>query len=260
MKLSILQTQILIGSARSDENGKYSGGKAGDQKQKRIIGYDMCGEVSIQNMYAHRKGWLIIRPKSKAHAGEIANKMIAACNNANIGYDQNQRLGIITAGIGTKKPTDCDCSSLVRACIKEATGTDPGNFTTMDEAAKLKASGLFEEPRTYVSQKKTPVYDGDVLVTKTKGHTAIVVKGNPRKDTPQKQKITPPTTPQKCYKKYTGTSCSLVEALAAVGEKNTSMAYRTKIASANGIKDYTGTAKQNTDMVNFLKAGKLIRP
>jgi hypothetical protein len=104
------------------------------------------------------------------------------------------------------------------------------------------------------------VYNGDVLVTKTKGHTAIVVKGNPRTDTPPKTKITPPKNTGKCYKKYTGTSCSLVEALATVGEKNTSMAYRTKIAYANKIKGYTGTAKENTKMLKLLKAGKLVRP
>jgi hypothetical protein len=258
--VGIIQTKIFIGSARSDENGNYSGGQAGDQKQKIINSYDMRGEVSIQEMYTHRKGWLILRPKSKAHAVKIADKMIAACNNANIGYDQNQRLGIITAGIGTKKPTECDCSSLVRECIKEATGTDPGNFTTVDEVAKLKATKLFEEPQPYVSRDKTPVHNGDVLVTKTKGHTAIVVKGNPRTDTPPKTRITPQKNTRKCYKKYTGTSSSLVEALAAVGENNTSMAYRTKLASANGIADYTGTAEQNTEMLKRLKTGELIRP
>ena len=37
---------IKIGSARSDERGKLSGGAAGDQKQ--TSNYDEKGEVSIQ--------------------------------------------------------------------------------------------------------------------------------------------------------------------------------------------------------------------
>jgi len=48
-----------------------------------------------------------------------------------------------------------------------------------------------------------------------------------------------------------------VSALAAVGEKNTSIAYRKKIAAANGIFGYAGTDSQNISMVTLLKAGKL---
>lgn len=170
---------IIIGSARGDENGKASGGAAGDQKQKSSTN-DLTGEVSMQSMYTHSKGWYIIRPKSVTYANKMADLMKTACNNSNIGYDQNQRLGIITYGVNTKTKTECDCSSLVRECIKEATGKDPGNFTTATEVTMLKSSGLFEDKIAYVSQTKTPVYNGDVLVTKTKGHTVIVVSGNPR--------------------------------------------------------------------------------
>jgi len=59
------------------------------------------------------------------------------------------------------------------------------------------------------------------------------------------------------YPKYTGTSPSIVVALSAVGEKDTSKAHRKMIASANGIKSYSGTATQNTQMLNLLKQGKL---
>lgn len=169
---------IVIGSARADERGKLSGGAAGDQKQ--VSSNDTVGEVSMQAMYTHSKGWYILRPKSVAHANAIAANMKAACNNKNIGYDQGNRLGIIKYGIATNTKTECDCSSLVRACIKEATGKDLGNFTTANEATVLEATGLFEPRVAYVSQSKTPVYNGDVLVTKTKGHTVIVVSGNPR--------------------------------------------------------------------------------
>ncbi len=61
------------------------------------------------------------------------------------------------------------------------------------------------------------------------------------------------------FKKYTGTSVSIVNGLNAVGATST-YAYRAKIAKANGIKAYIGTAKQNTQMLNLLKKGKLIKP
>ena len=58
------------------------------------------------------------------------------------------------------------------------------------------------------------------------------------------------------YKKYTGSSVSLVDALKAIGV-NSSMNNRKKIAKANGISNYTGTASQNTKLLNLLKQGRL---
>lgn len=60
------------------------------------------------------------------------------------------------------------------------------------------------------------------------------------------------------YKKYTGRSVSFVDALNGAGIKST-FANRVKIAKANGIKAYIGTSKQNTKLLNLLKAGKLIK-
>lgn len=237
---------IYVGSARIDENGKATGGAVGDQKQKSTPDYS--GEVSMQKMYTASKGWYILRPKSEAHATALAKAMTKYCNDANIGYDQSNRLGIMSYN-GSGK-TECDCSSLVRRCIKDATGKDVGNFTTANEASTLAKSGLFESRQAYTSQAKTPVYDGDVLVTQSQGHTVIVVSGNPRSGSP---------APSGYYPKYTGSSTSIVDALSAVGEKDTSKAHRTKIAAANGISNYSGTASQNLGMVTLLKKGKLIK-
>lgn len=170
---------IYVGSARHDENGKYVNGKAGDQTQTNNTN-DLSGEVSMQKMYTHSKGWYILRPKKIELANSLADAMITACNNKNLGYDQYGRGGVITNGINSNVATECDCSSLVRACVKAAAKVDPGNFTTDTEVKTLSKTGLFEEPVAYVSQTKTPVYNGDILVTKTKGHTVIVVKGSPR--------------------------------------------------------------------------------
>ena len=58
-------------------------------------------------------------------------------------------------------------------------------------------------------------------------------------------------------KSYKGNS--FVDALKKRGV-SASMAFRKKIASVNGIKNYTGTAKQNSKLLNLMKKGKLIKP
>lgn len=164
---------VMIGSARIDESGKISGGKAGDQKQTSTPDYK--GEVSQQPFYVHKKGWIVLRPKNKNIAMRIASAMIRACNNKHIGYGQNGRLGIIKYGTSTDTDTEGDCSSTVRQCVKEASGKDPGDFNTSTEVNALMKTGLFEKiPYT----KGMPLYEGDILVTKTKGHTAVVTVGN----------------------------------------------------------------------------------
>ena len=52
---------------------------------------------------------------------------------------------------------------------------------------------------------------------------------------------------------------SIVGALAAVGEKDTSMTHRKKIAAANKINGYIGSVAQNLQLVALIKAGKLIK-
>lgn len=59
----------------------------------------------------------------------------------------------------------------------------------------------------------------------------------------------------KCDSKAT----SIVDALGSIGA-NSSFGYRKKIAEANSIKGYTGTAQQNIKLLSLLKQGKLIKP
>lgn len=56
----------------------------------------------------------------------------------------------------------------------------------------------------------------------------------------------------KCASKYT----SITDALSSISV-DSSKANRTKIAKANGVASYTGTATQNTKLLDLLKAGKL---
>ena len=166
-----------IGSARIDERGKATGGKAGDQKQKAAPDYK--GEVAMQNFYVSSKGWYILRAKNPDIAANIALAMTIACNNPNIGYNQARRLDIIKAGTHATQPTSCDCSSLVRQCVRES-GIEVGNFTTANEASVLAATGHFDK-LTY--KQGTALFLGDILVTCVKGHTVVVTSGLARNTT-----------------------------------------------------------------------------
>ena len=62
------------------------------------------------------------------------------------------------------------------------------------------------------------------------------------------------TTSASYYKAFS--SSSITDGLKSIGV-DSSMANRTKIASANGVSNYTGTASQNISLLNLAKAGKL---
>lgn len=167
---------LKVGSARIDERGKISGGQAGDSTGKEVV---------QQDYYIHKKGWYCFRPKDIDTANGIAKSMIDACNNNNIGYDQYQRDGVFNlVKKGTKikdikTKTECDCSALVRACCYE-NGIDTGNIRTSTMPSMLAKTGKFEYKISVTS--KTELFNGDILVTKSTGHTVIVTSGNVRKE------------------------------------------------------------------------------
>lgn len=165
---------IVFGSARHDENGKYVGGQEGDQLQKiSADGYDWNGEVSTQKAYMHSKGWYVLRAKDPSLANGLAFAMAIACINKNIGYNQYENSQILKYGVTANVPVNCDCSKLVEACIEQCGHKIP-SFTTANEKDVLLATGLF----ILVEIKSlSELCIGDILVTKVKGHTVIVVSG-----------------------------------------------------------------------------------
>lgn len=171
---------VIIGSARIDENGRAHGGKAGDQTGK---------EVSTQNWYKHSKGWVVLRAKDPKKAAKIAKAMRAACDNPNIGYDQyqNQTLWDEVKDKGydpakASKPCETDCARLVRVCCAYA-GIMAKDFYTASEVDKLMDTGEFVK---FTTSKYTNQSDylgaGDILVTKTKGHTVVVLTNGSKYD------------------------------------------------------------------------------
>lgn len=166
---------VRVGSARIDERGKAYGGKAGDQTGR---------ELSTQRWYLHKKGWRVFRAKDRAAALRIAADMEAACKNSHIGYDQWQRntLYKVAEAVGfdcAKVKTNCetDCSALVRVCCAYASIMGlPSDFRTGNMPANLLKTGAFVELKgAKYTDQSAYLGKGDILVTKTNGHTVVVL-------------------------------------------------------------------------------------
>ena len=165
---------VKIGSARNGETGKPTNNKAGDQTGK---------EVSTQNWYLHSKGWRVFRCKDPAKAEKMAAGMQAACDNPNIGYDQWQRHTLYKAakGVGfdmSKVKTKCetDCSALIRVLLAAIGVSVPEDFRTGNMPGYLQRSGVFTELTGDKYQKQSAYLKrGDILVTRTSGHTVMVL-------------------------------------------------------------------------------------
>ena len=186
---------VQIGSARIDEHGKISGGVAGDQTGK---------EVSTQAWYLHKKGWIVLRAKDNFARLSIAAAMEAACANDFIGYDQlhNQTLYALVKPLGynpsvVKTPCSTDCAKLVRVCVLYA-GISVPDFYTGNERSVLMATGKFEmlnAPK--YTQSPDYLLRGDILVTASKGHSAVVLDDGARSSQDNLGKITSSSNPYK---------------------------------------------------------------
>ena len=171
---------VYVGSARIDENGNAYNGKAGDQNGK---------EVMTQKWYLSSKGWRVVRAKSREVALKIAECMDAACKNSKIGYDQWQRHTLYNnakaVGFDVSKVTkacETDCSALVRVCCAYAGITGiPESFRTGNMVDNLIKTGAFTELKgsKYTNQSNF-LGRGDILITRTAGHTVVVMEDGPK--------------------------------------------------------------------------------
>lgn len=186
---------VIIGSARGDENGRASGGKAGDQKQKST--QDYSGEVSFQKWYKHAKGWVLLRAIDPEVRKKIAQDMIWACENKMVGYDQgeNRTLYAIAKALGwdiskVDEPCETDCAKLVRVCVLYA-GIQCGDFYTATLPEVLRKTGAFKK---YTAKKYTEsdklLEVGDILCTPVKGHVVVVCYTD--KDAPEPEPVKGP--------------------------------------------------------------------
>ena len=178
-------SNVRVGSARIDENGKVSGGVPGDQTGQ---------EVAIEPWYLHKQGWVVIRAKDSNVRERIAICMEAACANNFIGYnqdgswelyDKSKQYGWDCSKVNVTANTDC--SSLVRTCVAFAAQREIAWFSTLNEVTVLDGTKLFD---VLTDAKYTKSSDhllrGDILCTCTQGHT-VVVLDNGSKTTPSSQ-------------------------------------------------------------------------
>ena len=112
--------------------------------------------------------------------------------------------------------------------------------------------------QTTVNTVKNSVNSTAKTVKKVESNTNKIKKAV----APAKPKATAKTTPKttakssNTIKKTNYKGNSIVDGLKSAGV-NSSYDNRKKIAQANGIKNYTGTTKQNTELLNKLKKGTL---
>lgn len=166
----------IIYHASKDENGRYRGGKAGDQTGT---------EVYARSWY-NRPWKAVYRAKDRNVAHLIAECAKAAVYNDNIGYDQAQRNTCYRLakphGFNPSKitsPCEIDCSALAALCamyagVPESLMVVSGNSVTSSTIGKaLLKSGMFDElkDQKYLVSSNY-LLEGDILVNPGK-HVAI---------------------------------------------------------------------------------------
>ena len=198
---------VLIGSARINENGMISGGAPGDQTGR---------ECATDEWYLHQLGWYVARAKDPKVREKIAQNMEYICANDNIGYDQPRDQSLYRAsqpyGFDASKVTvkcDTDCARAIRVCVLYA-GIDCPDFYTATEIKTLEKTGAFDilKDEKYCN---SPDYllRGDILCTRSKGHTAAVLN-NGDKVKPQPQPGPAPVpTPVEPYVIANCKSCNM---------------------------------------------------
>ena len=170
---------VKIAHASIDERNKAKGGQAGDQTGK---------EVCVRSWY--NKPWgCVIRFTDRNMANKLADCMIAAASNDNIGYDQNQRNTLLKEArkynydvSRVKVKCETDCSALVSvACmyagVPESALTLNGNCAhTRNLRQMLKSTGWVDIYTTPLyTQKTDKLKRGDILL-KEGSHVAVVVE------------------------------------------------------------------------------------
>lgn len=235
---------VKIGHAVMDENGKagYGGEKAGDQTGK---------EICTRSWY--NGGWNVyLECTDKELAKDAATIMEQICNDSSFGYSQPRRWDgyksiVKNDGDISKASGGFDCSSLVIACYVLAGLKMVADGYTGNMRSKLLATGKFRLYQDAKHLKSDALATVGGIYLKEGSHVVMALEDG--EDVGGIQ----------YFKRYTGTSGSIVDALIAIGA-NSSRGYRGTVAAANGIVGYVGSAAQNTKMVNLLKAGKLIKP
>lgn len=235
--------------ASLDSKGGISGDAAGNQngKELRIGNWYKFGQTSVYRFIDRTK------------AVKFAELMKDACNNMNIGYDQNQRTSLFFSAqrknFDMKSITEkceCDCSSLVATCLHGVGIPVDRNMTTWSlEHYILDNTNEFEKltSTAYLTTDKNLMV-GDIINAKSKHVIVSLENGNNIQSEINQN--------DEYYPRYTGTSNSIVDALKSLNI-DSSVESRIEILNANGflITDHKVTANHNIMLLQLLKNGKL---
>jgi len=159
--------------ATKNEIGTVTGGMLGDQTGL---------EVMVQDFFEY--GWTrVFRPKNPTVADKLARYAEIIAENDHIGYGQgSERYTMYLQAKAlnwnfTAISTDCatDCSQLMATlCIACGMDVSPYMYTGNEEGC-LDGTNQFNK---LMYDYGMDLKRGDILLTTTKGHTAIVVEGS----------------------------------------------------------------------------------
>lgn len=171
----------MISNSGHDENGRYSGGKAGDQ-----TGQEWCIRSWYNRPWTH-----CIVFEDQAVREAICQLAIEAANNNAIGYDQNQRetfweevkkVGYRPKNVKNKCESDCSCGvATIVKCVGYLMDIDKlknvsiGMYTGNEiEVMRQAGAKIYTDPKYLTSEKN--LKDGYILLYK--GHHTCIFVGN----------------------------------------------------------------------------------
>lgn len=192
-----------------------------DKVQAALSKTKIAELINAAQQVVEERGYVFGVYTGMSYYNEHINRKLVKCNNWWIAryYQGNKRMQIAVTPDEEKKPAMANIAWQY---------TSSGRFPKVISAGN---SGNFDLNVLY----KEPV--------------AKKVEENVKK--PIKKKIA-------YYPRYKGKSSSIVDALKSLSI-NPSKSNRKRIATLNGVKNYTGSAMQNTRLLNLLKKGKLIK-
>lgn len=165
---------VRIVHASKDENGRYTGGIAGDQ-----TGQEVCLRV-----WYNRPWDTVLRALDPLLASHIASTAHILAKCVKIGYDQYQRTTLYDqcekinwdiSRINDITPCECDCSSLIAVILRFCGVSIPKTVYTGNMTSYVLGTGKFEclrDPK-YLTQDAY-LKKGDIILN-TAHHVAVVI-------------------------------------------------------------------------------------
>lgn len=192
-----------------------------DKVQAALSKTKIAEIINAAQQVVEERGYVFGVYTGMSYYNEHIDRKLVKCNNWWIAryYQGDKRMQVATNPNEKKKPTAANIA---------------WQYTSKGRFPKIISSG------------NSGNFDLNVLY---KEPVKKKVEENTKK--PVKKKIA-------YYLRYKGKSSSIVDALKSLSI-NPSKSNRKKIATLNGIKNYTGSASQNTKLLNLLKKGKLIK-